>query len=313
MNGDAPASPAEKTKRVVAWRVWAPSAAGLLAIGWLVNASPSFKYCIHTQKNDPSYHALRENPSVVRGTAIRVELHAVCVEGWTEKYEGAIGAIATVFIAIFTLTLWDATKRLWQSADKELAEFQRSLIQARKIANEQITKMDSHIEEAASAATAMKDLVRTTRETAASQLRAYVSIKSAGFQAEHGVITGYIGIKIKNYGLTPASDVRIRVEYSSGPRRDESAAFPLSDKAVLYPKVHIPPGQTITIHAPTAESQTDSREWFRRNQAEEVAYLWGRINYKDAFGEERFTTWQMLNHFTSMTAFGWCEEGNDAS
>lgn len=96
---------------------WLVGVFGIVFAGWLINISPSFKKCIQTEKNDPTYQTLRENPSVVQGSLVRVELHSVCVEDWTKEYEGAIGAVATVFIAIFTLTLWEATKRLWQSFD----------------------------------------------------------------------------------------------------------------------------------------------------------------------------------------------------
>lgn len=309
---------------------WALGVLGTIFAGWLVNVSPSFKNCIHTEKNEKTYQTLREDPTVVQGAPIRLELHAVCVEGWTEKYEGAVSAVATVFIAIFTLTLWGATKRLWQSAENQLREFQTSL----GIANEHAGHMAASVRQSARAADAMERAAtamdesawqtkmvasatgRTAgimKENAERQLRAYVAMETAVFEIEDGIVSGYINVEIKNYGLTPAADLIVTAEYDSGPPRNEAIIFPISDSATRYPKAHIPPGKLVTLHVQVLAAQIDIRMWNALARDGQRAYLWGKIDYIDAFKEPRFTRFQMVNHFGRVSSMSWCEVGNDAT
>lgn len=39
---------------------------------------------------------------------------------FTEKYHDAVIAAGTVFIAIFTFTLWRSTNRLWEAGEKQI-------------------------------------------------------------------------------------------------------------------------------------------------------------------------------------------------
>src|SRR6202041_1982510 len=109
--------------------------------------------------------------------------------------------------------------------------------------------------------------------------------------------SGYINVEIKNYGLTPAADMIVTVEYDSGPPRDETMIFPLSHNATTYPKAHIPPGKLVTLHVQVLKAQIDLRMWNTLGHDGHRAYLWGEINYVDAFKEARFARFQMVNHF----------------
>ena len=151
-------SPAQKTKTQPArYRPWLLGVLGACVMASLINATPAFKECIKREKGDATYQQLRKDLSVVVGAVLRLELHTVCVEDWTEKYEGAIGAVATIFIAVFTLTLWKATDKLYEAAENDLTAFKGSMIQNRTIANEQIVKMGEYVQEAANTAIAMRD------------------------------------------------------------------------------------------------------------------------------------------------------------
>jgi hypothetical protein len=61
------------------------------------------------------------------------------------EYRDAVSAVATVFIALFTFTLWRSTKRLWESTDKTVGLAQQEFNAAHRpwlaIANFKITKL----------------------------------------------------------------------------------------------------------------------------------------------------------------------------
>lgn len=123
---------------------------------WLVDSSPSFKNCIRDHKNDSAYHQLHEDGAIASRVA-RLHLQIVCIEDWTEHYQGAIGAVATLMVAAFTFTLWRATKRLWRSAEDQLTEFRRSLNTAETHAGH----MAASVAQAALAATAMQSVAES--------------------------------------------------------------------------------------------------------------------------------------------------------
>jgi hypothetical protein len=100
---------------------WSLGIIGIVLLGWLVNISPTFKECVREHKNDSAYKALKEDPGIIHGMSLRTELHAVCVENWTEKYEGAIGALATLAIAAFTVMLWRSTDKLWKAGEQQIS------------------------------------------------------------------------------------------------------------------------------------------------------------------------------------------------
>jgi hypothetical protein len=194
------------------------------ALSVAVGISPAFKECVRAYKSDRYYHALRENPDVINGSAVRLELHAVCLGEWTRRYEGAIGAIATVAIAIFTPALWGAARRLYRFTEDELAEFRNSLRQSREIADERAAKMEGSVEEAARAARALadlaavmgeqRDLLRGQQEIIASQRdissvtqRAWVrvAVRVAGpVQFAKGAVSAPLVLELLNGGALPA-------------------------------------------------------------------------------------------------------------
>ncbi len=100
------------------------------------------------RKNHDAYNALHEERSSFVKTVVRFELHAACARVTAGENDGSIAALATIAVAFFTLTLWRATNRLWQAAEKDLAAFDRSMAQNREIADDQIATMGDHVSEA---------------------------------------------------------------------------------------------------------------------------------------------------------------------
>ena len=129
--------------------------------GVAIGLSESFQDCEHTQKKHRVYWQLYEKGPITVGVevvraATRLRLHLACTAETAHQNEGPLTLLATLLIAGFTATLWRATNRLWQSAENELAEFQKSLKLQRIIADEQIAKMGEYVTETSNAATAAK-------------------------------------------------------------------------------------------------------------------------------------------------------------
>jgi hypothetical protein len=82
--------------------------------------------------------------------------------------------------------------------------------------------------------------------------------------------------------------------------------FPFTDRNRIFPNIMLAPNQPNTIRIDIAEMVdcTHARGKF--------AYIWGRLDYTDAFCEPRFMTFQMAYDFGPLQAFGVCAAGNDA-
>lgn len=50
------------------------------------------------------------------------------VGDWLESHNGALIAIATIFLAVFTWRLWVSTNRLWKSGEKALRQTERAFV-----------------------------------------------------------------------------------------------------------------------------------------------------------------------------------------
>lgn len=304
------------------FRTWRPRLIGGLAVVVLsivIGISPAFKDCIKTQKNENFYGSLRAGPGVIYGSAIRLELHAVCVEDWAEKYEGPIGAIATVFIALFTLTLWAATEKLWQSAENQLAEFRNSLRQSREIADEQVAKMEGSVQEAARAAHAMedvaismnaqRDLMHGQHEIMSSQRDISLATQRAWITADveiagpakvadgGGEVSGSVTLILRNTGVLPAYTDQPEVGfYPWGSANDENMATlrissfvaqPVVRKSAIFPQQPVTEEVHWSLRVPEIEKAMNTLGGF-------VVVMRGAIRY-DYLGatETHFTTFHV--------------------
>jgi hypothetical protein len=153
--------------------------AALALLAWIVSSSTAFDGCIQQHENGDAYSGFR--------------LGTKCVGVLVEQNGEYISALSAALIAVFTFTLWNATRRLWQSAESQLIEFRRSLAQAQTIADQQAAHLGGSVTEAARAASAMEkvatsiaanvettsDMARDQRDFWKRQMRAYVSARAA--------------------------------------------------------------------------------------------------------------------------------------
>jgi hypothetical protein len=114
------------------WKDWLLATITLALIVWLVSTSEAFKNCIHERKNEQPYRALHQRSAII-GTAIvglrtRINLNIACAGNFADTNQGAITALATVFLALFTFTLWRSTTRLWKVSIEHVDIAKRGLV-----------------------------------------------------------------------------------------------------------------------------------------------------------------------------------------
>jgi hypothetical protein len=86
---------------------------------------PSFQQCIGNQeKQETSSQSKNDPPKIAYSPLIYARIDTVCAGRWGFDNRDAITAVATIFIALFTLTLWWSTDKMWQEAKRagEIAE-----------------------------------------------------------------------------------------------------------------------------------------------------------------------------------------------
>ena len=93
-----------KTNLRLGWRELIAAFIFLTAFG--INASETFKSCIHTRKTHSAYHELYEVSPFYVKLVVRSELHFSCGFVVIDENNGLLTLFATVLIAIFAGTLW---------------------------------------------------------------------------------------------------------------------------------------------------------------------------------------------------------------
>lgn len=166
---------------------------------------------------------------------------------------------------------------------------------------------------------------RETRRTAERQLRAYVLNSTAtiidGTNLDPKPFldrTGQPGmmIEIKNFGQTPAFQLIHWSEMEVSPTAREAAIKPPASLGKIHPNV-IGPGHT-----------NSKSRWLERSlSVQEIAgiqngtygiYIYGRIEYVDAFGEPRWSNYKLVYTNAAWPPIGnprltFCGDGNDAT
>jgi hypothetical protein len=95
---------------------------------WAATGSQSFQECIHTRKDMHAYQALRHKDSIiVEAVGLRTQLHVACGFVAANKNNGALTALAGIVVAIFTGTLWWATRGMLRIADKQRADMLKAI------------------------------------------------------------------------------------------------------------------------------------------------------------------------------------------
>jgi hypothetical protein len=83
----------------------------LVVIAILIGSSQSFQDCVLQRKHHQTYQALHEERPLLIQAVVRLELNAACARATAGENDGAITALATVVLAVFTFTLWRTSER----------------------------------------------------------------------------------------------------------------------------------------------------------------------------------------------------------
>ena len=116
----------------------------------------------------------------------------------------------------------------------------------------------------------------------------------------------FLHITLQNCGQKPACFSSTRIESIIGRLEDDEIVFPLSQSVHAQAKTLIPPGGAYRCAYPaslTAALVVVSQ------QSKKRAYVWGRVEYVDAFGAKRFTSFHMFNHLSDVMLFAHCARG----
>jgi hypothetical protein len=128
-------------------------------------------------------------------------------------------------------------------------------------------------------------------DTAKRQLRAYISMETAnlGFPQKNRPTAS---VTFKNFGQTPAYEVQswISIKIDSYPA---SIPFALQKPGHRAPKSTLGPGAATQFSAPLGRALSDA-EMAELGTEQITVYVYGRVTYKDTFGQERFTHWRLI-------------------
>jgi hypothetical protein len=166
------------------------------------------------------------------------------------------------------------------------------------------------------AAQAAEAVVTVTREMGQRELRAYVTVTDVQLLAF--TVGERIRVKVvfKNTGATPAYEctlvTRIRI-----------ARFPAPETSFDYPTLaHNPAKVLIGPDAPFSQ-QSSPPHALTQFEHDEVSsgrcalYFWGRLNYRDAFEADRWTTFRSMTGgnrgFRDGGSLSACDAGNDGN
>lgn len=189
----------------------------------------------------------------------------------------------TLILAVITAILTGYTAKLW-GATKSLAE------DAERTATRQASEMQTSLRIAQESADAAKNTALTMEETAERELRAYMMVNEVEIvnDPEPGYSGAYVYIHIKNFGQTPATDIRLA---PSALIRERPL---ISPPLILDPSIKpmtlgiLAPSDTLRsrFEIPRMEGTGDGFDIAKRTHA---FYVFGMFQYRDAFHHERVT------------------------
>jgi hypothetical protein len=176
----------------------------------------------------------------------------------------------------------------------------------------QLRYVRKSVDDAAIAAGAAEDSVKLAKGTAERQLRAYVLIERVEFSFPPDQPNGpwAVHVILKNFGQTPAYFVDAKTERRISQTIPETESLSLSTEAQTVAGTIIAPGHlhTIPLSNFLISGQGEAKYC---NVNGHVAYVWGRVDYVDAFGQRHFTKFQMVHHTSDAPQFAVCAVGNE--
>jgi hypothetical protein len=140
----------------------------------------------------------------------------------------------------------------------------------------------------------------STSDVDVKQLRAYVSPIDADISDATGAIPPTMAVIIKNAGQTPAYDLTWRAAFLLADAHAKGE-LPL-DRTKAATKVILPPGGTLFYRYTFENWKPEFGNMIAKGDA--TIFAIGEINYKDAFGNMRFTNYRLIHGGNSRTDSG---------
>jgi hypothetical protein len=174
--------------------LWALMVSALVLGLWTITISSSFQLCEKNQQATSTQQTQKHPPEFIFTVANHAAIYWRCGLHVIYDYRDAVTAIATVFIALFTFTLWQSTSGLVAAAATQSKDMQAAI----EASNRSAVAADK----AAQAAITSNQIAVTNAEQ---QLRAYVTARDINLvthrhpprMGAHGPIEG----QIHTYGL----------------------------------------------------------------------------------------------------------------
>lgn len=182
---------------------------------------------------------------------------------------GAVTAIFTVVLAFSTVGLWQATYRLWDTAERQMDLTRQAALAG------------------TASAQAAKDAVDLGRITSEHQLRAYISAylftTPINIVDEEGRLS--IHYTIKNDGQTPASNVVIQYGFWIASPNEKPEWRDYMTRSV---SLNLAPGRSI-MNAAAIMIPPNGDQWNMLRTRALHLHFFGQIDYTDVFGHPRTT------------------------
>lgn len=232
------------------WRLALVLIAAAFVVALLVLPSQSFQDCIQ------GYQPQNSEQSPPERAADFIKIGRRCSASFIEANQAALGALATLFIALFTGTLWWSTRQLWQASENQSKLTHRSIHEAARAA--------SAMEQIAHHSAASADAAIATARHVLVVERAWV-FGSPVLEAHDVLPKVYLGLK--NHGKTPAFVKVICVGCLSDEPFDPNPTYSFDREQVQ-----------VTLSANEAHRHHEAFLFL------EPEYLVGYVGYTDIFG-----------------------------
>ena len=162
---------------------------------------------------------------------------------------------------------------------------------------------------------ATKRLVIDAGKTANRQLRAYVFVDGLGISAFGIGNTPEATLTLKNFGQTPAYNVRVLAVITVVKKASELAEFLAKAQMPIVDPVQIGPGGSVYPSCEFGGAITDSGFSQLKNNSVTL-YFHGRIDYTDIFNQPHWATFRTAQDGKGAPVGSnkliVCDEGNDA-
>jgi hypothetical protein len=243
-------------------------------LGLAAFSSQSFQDCIHEVQQTDSAQTKKEEQA-----GLPISLCLQCTGAFIEAHNGAISALASIVIALFTVTLWRATQGMLDATSGQSVAMEKSIAESARAANamEQV-------------AVHFADNVTAVRERSAQQMRAYLSVlvNAATYQERGKNLRFEARPAILNAGQTPAKNVGYRAAASILPvPLPSDFTFPLKEQVVGA--ATLGPHQHFIMNATVEDFYDDADVFDIKTGRDRALYVWGVVTYQDIFGTDQHT------------------------